>query len=226
MVAQPRHSLATLQAFYGAGVYGLYYNGPFDAYSELSRTEQPIYVGKADPADAEAKEAIGQGTKLFGRLNEHRRSIAKATSTLRVEDFECRFLIVQTGYQKAAEDYLINFFKPIWNSEVKICFGLGKHGDDAETRANKRSPWDTMHPGRAWAEGLAEDQKPERQIRAEIAAHLARVPPHATLEAIVADFLGDLEQLVPDGFTTATDQVVAVDEGDPPSPDDAGQLSR
>jgi hypothetical protein len=46
---------------------------------------------------------------------------------------------------------LINGFHPIWNDEVGICFGIGKHGDSADTRRNTRSPWDTLHPGRKWA---------------------------------------------------------------------------
>jgi hypothetical protein len=46
---------------YGAGVYALYYNGTFDAYAPLSRTEQPIYVGKAHPKDVAAKDGVGQG---------------------------------------------------------------------------------------------------------------------------------------------------------------------
>ncbi|MEU7618791.1 Eco29kI family restriction endonuclease [Micromonospora rifamycinica] len=213
-IAQQRHPLVSLQPFYGAGVYALYYKGPFDAYSLLSGKEQPIYVGKADPKDVGAKDAVSQGTSLFDRLNEHRKNIAKATSTLRAEDFDCRFLIVQTGYQRAAEEYLINFFKPIWNNEMRICYGLGKHGDSATTRANKRSPWDTLHPGRAWAGGLMEDQKPESQIRSEIEDHLKRVPPHATLEAILADFLSDLGQLAPGSFTTAEAERVPV-ETDP-----------
>jgi hypothetical protein len=210
-IAQQRHPLVSLQPFYGAGVYALYYKGPFDAYSLLSGTEQPIYVGKADPKDGAAKDAVSQGTSLFDRLNEHRKNIAKATSTLREEDFDCRFLIVQTGYQRAAEEYLIKFFKPIWNNEMRICYGLGKHGDSATTRANKRSPWDTLHPGRQWASGLLEDQKPESQIRSDIEGHLKRMPPHATLEAILADFLSDLGQLAPGSFTTAENDRASVE---------------
>ncbi|WDQ00019.1 Eco29kI family restriction endonuclease [Micromonospora chalcea] len=211
MIAQQRHPLAALRPFYGAGVYALYYNGPFDAYSPISRTEQPIYVGKADPQDAEAKDAVSQGTRLHRRLNDHRKSIQKATSTLRLEDFECRFLIVQTGYQSAAEEQLIQFFQPIWNNDTKICSGMSKHGDNAETRSNKRSPWDTLHPGRQWADALAEDQKPESLIRKEIDVHFRRVPPHRTLESIVGGVIGDLAQLAPTSFTTAAGKDIPVE---------------
>ena len=136
MIAQPRKPLANVDRFYGSGVYAIYYNGDFPAYAAISRREHPIYVGKADPADAGSKTARDQGDKLSLRLNEHRKNIAKATTTLRIEDFEYRALVVQTGWQSAAESYLIDLFKPIWNNEVNISYGFGKHGDAPETRSN------------------------------------------------------------------------------------------
>jgi hypothetical protein len=105
----------------------------------------------SDPRDPASKTAMEQGDRLSNRLNDHRKNIAKATSTLKLEDFEYRALVVQTGWQTSAEDYLIHLFKPIWNSEVGICHGFGKHGDDPGTRANLRSPWDTLHHRRDWA---------------------------------------------------------------------------
>jgi hypothetical protein len=130
MIAQTRKPLANIERFYGAGVYALYYNGDFPAYAGISRREHPIYVGKADPADAASKTAMEQGDRLARRLTDHWKNIAKAETTLRLEDFEYRALVVQTGWQTSAEDYLIHLFKPIWNSEVGICYGFGKHGDD------------------------------------------------------------------------------------------------
>jgi hypothetical protein len=202
LVAQARHPLSAIPDFYGAGVYAIYYKGDFAPYAPLSGTDHPIYVGKADPDNQAAKDAVSQGTKLSGRLNEHAKSIRKATSTLSIEDFECRFLIVQTGFQKSAEDYLINFFKPIWNSETKICFGLGKHGDSSETRGNKRSPWDTMHPGREWADASTENQKAPELILQQIAAHLVAHPPYADIHAIFDQFLTDMRQLNTECFYT------------------------
>ena len=175
MIAQDRKSLANIDRFYGSGVYAIYYNGDFPAYSAISRREHPIYVGKADPADAASKTAVEQGDKLCGRLNEHRKNISKAITSLRLEDFEYRALVVQTGWQTAAENYLIELFKPIWNSEVGICYGFGKHGDDPNTRANLRSPWDTMHPGRNWAhrDPKMKDARATKRIIDDIARHFA-----------------------------------------------------
>lgn len=195
LVAQPRHPLSDIPKFYGAGVYAIYYRGEFPPYGALSGTDQPIYVGKADPENPAAKNAIGQGTKLSDRLKEHAKSIRKAVTTLRIDDFDCRFLIVQTGFQKSAEDYLINFFKPIWNSETKICFGLGKHGDSSETRANGRSPWDTMHPGRGWADASGSDQKTASLIIDQIADHLMNNPSYPDIHAIFDRFMTDMRQI-------------------------------
>jgi len=195
LIAQAKHPLSAIPDFYGAGVYAIYYKGNFAPYAPLSGTEHPIYVGKADPDNPGAKDAVSQGTKLSRRLKEHANSIRKAESTLRIEDFECRFLIVQTGFQKSAEDYLINFFKPIWNSETKICFGLGKHGDSSKTRGNKRSPWDTIHPGREWAKAITENQKEREVILKQIAAHLEAHPPYADIHAIFDQFLTEMRQI-------------------------------
>lgn len=204
MVAQERHSLAAIPDFYGAGVYAIYYRGDFLPYSLLKDMDHPIYVGKADPDRQGAKDAVTQGTKLSARLNEHAKSIRKATTTLRIEDFECRFLIVQSGYQKSAEDYLINFFKPIWNSETKICFGLGKHGDSSDTRVNKRSPWDTLHPGREWADKTFENQKSSEAIISQIAEHLTRYVPYTDVHQIFERIMGDMRQINRERFFTPT----------------------
>ena len=176
-------------------MYAIYYKGSFAPYAPLAGTDHPIYVGKADPASSSAKDAVEQGTKLSDRLQEHAKNIRKATSSLNIDDFECRFLVVQTGFQKSAEDYLINFFKPIWNSETKICFGLGKHGDSPSTRGNKRSPWDTLHPGRPWAQSITTNQKSLQRILEEIAAHLVANPPYSDIHAIFERFIDDMGQL-------------------------------
>ncbi len=211
LVAQKRQSMRDIPNFYGAGVYAIYYNGGFEPYLPIAGKDHPIYVGKADPMDPAAKDAVAQGTRLSARLNEHAKNIGKATSTLRIEDFECRFLIVQTGFQTSAEGYLIDFFKPIWNSEQNICFGLGKHGDSSSTRGNKRSPWDTMHPGRAWAASSAQDQKTHELIIAQIGEHFERHQPYSDVHQIFDRFMSDMRQL-PTGIFYNRSEVVSIDD--------------
>lgn len=221
LVAQTKHPLAKIPEFYGAGVYAIYYRGDYEPYASLKGMDHPIYVGKADPDNQSAKDAVSQGTKLSGRLNEHAGSIRKAATTLDINDFDCRFLIVQTGFQKSAEDYLINFFKPIWNSETKICFGLGKHGDSSETRVNKRSPWDTLHPGRKWADATTENQKSAETIIEQIGAHLERHRPYADIHQIFERFTQDMHQLNLDSFYTPGHAAVELEAAGVPPADNA-----
>lgn len=216
LVAQSMHPLASIPLFYGAGIYAIYYKGSFSPYSPLAGTDHPIYVGKADPDNPAAASAIAQGTKIASRLNDHAKNIRKAESTLDINDFTCRFLIVQTGFQKSAEDYLIEFFKPIWNSETKIAYGLGKHGDSATTRANKRSPWDTLHPGRPWADETTTDQKSAADIRQQIDQHFANFPPYRDIHKIFDQFMNDMRQLSPERFQTPEGSSIEIKESPPP----------
>jgi hypothetical protein len=178
LLFQDRHRLDGLSRFYGSGIYALYYSGKFDAYRPASGTETPLYVGKADPAVHMATTPIQQGLRLWSRLSDHRKTINSADN-LNVKDFDCRFLVVKSAWQNTAETYLIQRFLPIWNNEVGICYGFGKHGDDPKTRANTRSPWDTLHPGRKWAtrEGNLPYKLSPKEIKKQILAHYRKHPP-------------------------------------------------
>ena len=57
--------------------------------------------------------------------------------------------------------------------------GIGKHGDDAGTRANERSRWDTLHPGRDWAtrRGNIPNSFSVEEIKTLILKHLNTYPP-------------------------------------------------
>lgn len=173
LLVQPRHKLSDVEKFYGSGVYAIYYKGPFPAYRLIAGTDKPIYVGKADPATPNAVSPSMQGPRLWRRLQDHRKTISLATTTLSIADFDCRFLVVKSAWQSTAETYLINRFKPVWNNEMGICYGFGKHGDAATTRSNTRSPWDTLHPGRKWA-GAGNKPNPlsAAQIARKVVAHL------------------------------------------------------
>lgn len=169
--------------FYGSGVYAIYYHGQNEAaYLPLSKTETPIYVGKANPQDPQAETVEEQGQALWKRLNEHSKNIQK--TSLDLTDYHYRASPIQTGMQAAVEDFMIRLFQPIWNKEVKICFGIGKHGDSATTRANKRSPWDTMHPGRRWANDTTADQMKRSEIENRIREHLQNNSPIPNKEAL------------------------------------------
>jgi hypothetical protein len=176
LLVQPRHNLSEVPKFYGSGVYAIYYTGSFAAYDLITGTDKPIYLGKADPATADAVNPSSQGIRLWGRLQDHRKTIWAATTTLDINDFDCRFLVVKSAWQDTAETYLIDRFKPVWNNEVGICYGFGKHGDAATTRSNTRSPWDTLHPGRKWAgKGNKPNPLSGARISEMIIAHLKKM---------------------------------------------------
>lgn len=195
LVAQQRHPLSEIERSYGSGVYAIYYKGDYALYRPISGTETPIYVGQAAPAINNARTPMEQGDQLCSRLTEHRKNISKATDTLDIADFEFRSLVVQSGWETAAEDYLIHLFQPIWNKETKILYGLGKHGDSAKTRANKRSPWDTLHQGRNWAvDEILSDAKSPEQIASELSTHFAKHPVFAKLDDVLSSFIEELRQ--------------------------------
>jgi hypothetical protein len=174
---QAKRSLSQLAGspFYGSGVYAIYYHGKKEkAYRIVSGTETPIYVGKANPGNPQAETVEEQGQALYSRLKEHSKSMANAN--LPLSDFFYRASPIQTGMQSAVEDFMIRLFRPVWNKEVKICYGIGKHGDSAQTRRNKRSPWDTMHPGRKWAAHTKSDQMNRREITAKMEQHFRSHP--------------------------------------------------
>lgn len=204
LLAQVRVPLNSIQPSYGSGVYAIYYEGDHPLYERISGTETPIYVGKADPSTGDASTAREQGPRLTGRLIEHAGTIQTAAEygktslppgchPIRAEDFTCRRLVCATNAQLVAEKHLIQMFWPLWNSETKACWGMSKHGDAAKTRANRRSPWDVVHPGRLWAlDTVLVDSLSLDEIRTRVDELLTRVPPrldHASLlEEVLAAF--------------------------------------
>jgi hypothetical protein len=207
LLAQPKEDLSGVPDSYGSGIYALYYIGNHPFYKKISKTETPIYVGKADPSLPDANTPRQQGNKLTGRLREHAKTI-KTVETyaaenglpegmypIKLEDFLCRRLVCATNAQLVAEVHLIRMFRPLWNSETKACFGMSKHGDSAETRSNKRSPWDVVHPGRAWAsDDILENSASLQQIKYKIDAVLEDKEPRQNIMEILDEILETFRQ--------------------------------
>lgn len=175
MLSSPIHQLPPEQ-FIGAGVYAIYYKGDFPAYEPLAATNRdawrnPIYVGKAVPAGAR-KGGLGMnvdhGQALYKRLSEHYESIRSAQN-LNPEDFACRFLVVDDIWIPLAESLLIERFKPLWNRCID---GFGNHDPGSGRRAQQRSPWDCIHPGREWADRLRENAASESELLQRVAEYL------------------------------------------------------
>ncbi len=223
LLAQPLVRLADIRPSYGSGVYAIYYTGDHPLYAGISRSETPIYVGKADPANDDASTTREQGPKLTARLLEHAGTIATAAGytdrlpaglhPILLEDFMSRRLVCATNAQLVAEKHLIRTFWPVWNAETKACWGMSKHGDAASTRANKRSPWDVVHPGRQWAldERLVNSIEPD-EIAGRIVTTLERVPARRDHSELLEEMLRGFSQ----------DDVAETDEADPPMTEASG----
>ena len=168
-------SLPPPKVFEGAGVYAIYYTGNFDPYKLVAiennndKFNWPIYVGKAVPEGGRkgglGLSASNAGTMLYKRLKEHADSVRQAPN-LRIEDFSCRYLVVDDIWIPLGESLLIQRFKPIWNLYID---GFGNHDPGGGRYKQKRSPWDVLHPGRSWAMKCAENEKNDNEIKLALA---------------------------------------------------------
>ena len=174
MLEQPVRPLGDIPSFFGVGIYAIYYTGPFEGYAPLAyrnrdnRFTAPIYVGKAIPDGARKGGGVGESVNsraLSARLRDHMKSIAQAQN-LNLEDFFCRYLIVDDIWIPLGESLLIAKFTPLWNAVVD---GFGNH-DPGKGRHNGLCPkWDVLHPGRPWAEKCAQRPESATDIGREVA---------------------------------------------------------
>lgn len=176
LLERPTSSMPITQRFVGAGLYALYYTGDFDAYRPIAernregRFEMPIYVGKAIPKGGRKGGTsldLPHGPNLFNRLAKHARSIDES-GNLQIEDFLCRVLVVEDIFIPLGESLLINMFYPLWNVVID---GFGNNAPGTNRRTQQRSAWDTLHPGRAWAEALQPHPREEQAIIEDIRAY-------------------------------------------------------
>lgn len=151
----PAHSLS-FPKFQGTGVYALYYEGDFPLYVELnaetpSICTNPIYVGKAVPSGwRTARIRSDKSTNLHKRLKEHVNSIVQAKN-LKINDFTCKFILLESDLISPVEAELIRRYQPLWNSVVD---GFGNHNVGKTRYDQAKSEWDILHSGRVWAENM------------------------------------------------------------------------
>ncbi len=157
LLATPIEHLPLDSRFIGTGVYAIYYQGAFPAYSAIyqSNPNLPIYVGKAVPTgwrQGRAKRIVNDFA-LYRRLREHSRSI-DSSSNLELSDFSCRFMILvgdEADLIGIVEAALIRKYNPLWNSYID---GFGNHDPGSGRYNQAKSEWDVLHPGRGWADKL------------------------------------------------------------------------
>lgn len=167
----PVTSLQDLQRFDGAGIYALYYTGTHPAYHLLAETNLrtpgswAIYIGKAEAESARKGDPeqanLAVGPKLYNRILNHKKSI-EAAINLQVQDFQVRALAVAPTWIPLAEVVSIRMHNPVWNVMID---GLGNHDPGSGRYNGMRPRWDTLHPGRLWAENL----RPRNESTEEIA---------------------------------------------------------
>ena len=175
MLTQGPTPLGEITRFEGAGIYALYYTGDFPAYEFIAdanregRFEQPIYVGKAIPAGARRGVNIApKSTALSGRIREHAVSI-RASENLEIVDFFARYLVVEPIWIPLGESLMIARTSPLWNALID---GFGNH-DPGKGRINGLRPiWDTLHPGRPWAEKYPARNESADEIALGVIEHL------------------------------------------------------
>lgn len=180
LLAQEVRSMSDIQEFEGAGIYALYYTGSHPAYQSLSLRNQnnlfasPIYAGKAVPKGARKGEVIStaQGKVLYHRLKDHVESI-KAADNLNIEDFYCRFLVVEDIWIALAESLVIQYFSPFWNCKLD---GFGNHNPGRGRHEGKRPLWDVMHPGRSWANHLKTRTETQNDLELLAQEFLSKTP--------------------------------------------------
>jgi hypothetical protein len=195
LLEKKAHSLSSLPAFRGAGIYAIYYHGSFKPYAPIAEANSvandprwPIYVGKAIPEGGRKgafSTSVTDTPALNKRLKDHRKSIEHATN-LDISHFSCRFLVVQDLWIPLGEQLLIAHFAPIWN---RVLDGFGNHNTGSGRHEGLRPRWDVLHPGRTWADKLKNRVETAEEIAREVAQHLkvAAVP---SLSLIAGDLSG------------------------------------
>jgi hypothetical protein len=161
---------AGIYALYYRGNYPLYRKisqslKSFLSAEPASSAEQPkpIYIGKSDPpgrrkgsfeeepteeGEDEALEVlttVPTHRKLHERLGQHATSISMAKKNLKLDDFLCRYMLVDEIWVALGEARLVDWFKPVWNVMID---GFGSKVEGIGRADSARSVWDILHPGR------------------------------------------------------------------------------
>ncbi|MFI9009920.1 Eco29kI family restriction endonuclease [Actinosynnema sp. NPDC053489] len=146
-----------LEQFSGAGLYALYYTGNriadyspiVDAFNQGRYI--PLYVGKAEAGNSSyGYEPDYSAMKLHARIAKHANSLLEVEKfdkekVFRLSDFRVRYLSLDDAWIVLGERALLREYRPVlWNT---IANGFGSN-PPGTARANARSVWDTVHPGR------------------------------------------------------------------------------
>ena len=111
----------------------------------------PVYIGSAVRENAKQgfNPRASTRSKIWERLKDHAASIREVEQRgldpeFRLEDFRCRYLVLNDAYITLAESVLITTFRPAWNG-----MGLGSKVVGNPRMSGRASLWDSLHPGRS-----------------------------------------------------------------------------
>ncbi|MEW2427749.1 Eco29kI family restriction endonuclease [Micromonospora sp. NPDC047644] len=187
LTSQPVHPLRRLPSFEGSGIYALYYVGNFPLYQpfvqfckrggceeqlDLGPHAVPIYVGKSSVSSSRRGKLRDGGNKvLYKRIGTHRGSV-KAVSGLDLDDFRVRYMPVRDVWVPLGEAGLLQRFTPLWNVVLE---GFGNNSPGGGRKDQKRSTWDTLHPGRPAAMKLPGNEESLLSIEGRVARAIAAI---------------------------------------------------
>lgn len=158
----PLIKITDLEPFFGVGVYGIYLTPSAHTYYKKINANNPIYIGKAVPSGSRQGRSSNIGKQLYTRLSEHKRSIS--VTDIKQQEVSVRFVVMDgfaTELIQPLESQLIKRSLPLWNSHID---GFGNHDPGSGRRNQQPSEWDTLHPGRAWANKLTGQPRDIQQI--------------------------------------------------------------
>lgn len=165
----PAYELAQSNKLRGQGVYLLMYKGDFSAYQPIAKANQsggfvfPIYVGKAWAMSKTRAQKVAAE-----RTGRHRRSI-ELVENLDLKDFALRFIELPWDRVETTERALIKMYAPLWNL---VLHGFGNKHPGAGRDGQRKSPFDSLHPGRTFALSLPQGIASDAELCAEIEAHV------------------------------------------------------
>lgn len=119
-----------------------------------------LLVGKAVPAGARKGNAgvnIDPVPAMSQRQRKHAESVRQVEEfaagagpkiQLKLDELFFRYLLVDDIWMPLGESILIEQFNPAWNVVID---GFGNHDPGKGRHNQRRSPWDTLYPGRHWA---------------------------------------------------------------------------
>ncbi|MEU8186723.1 Eco29kI family restriction endonuclease [Micromonospora carbonacea] len=182
---------------WGNGVYAIYYSGPHPVYREIRGGQQPVYVGLSTADRRKSKATYGRPIEdyldelatdekpkptltLFDRLRDHQhsiRQIAARDERMDMSFFRFRYLVTESIFALRAESILKDHYRPVWNDCVD---GFGNKDPGGTRRGNEsglirgtKPAWDTLHPGRFWADYMHDGQFSRLQLEERALAYLA-----------------------------------------------------